>query len=51
MIEQRSSFELFLCFLLIIILLATSDIAIDGWSLTLLSEENIGLCSACQNFG
>ncbi|TDL28917.1 MFS general substrate transporter [Rickenella mellea] len=30
---------------------ATQDIAVDGWALTLLSEENLGYASTCQTIG
>jgi hypothetical protein len=29
-------------FLLLVMLAATQDIAVDGWALTLLSERNVG---------
>ncbi|CDO70928.1 hypothetical protein BN946_scf184829.g36 [Trametes cinnabarina] len=30
---------------------ATQDIAVDGWALTLLSEENLAFASTCQTIG
>ncbi|KAH9850660.1 MFS general substrate transporter [Lenzites betulinus] len=30
---------------------ATQDIAVDGWALTLLSEENLSFASTCQTIG
>jgi len=30
---------------------ATQDIAVDGWALTLLSRENVGLASSCNTIG
>lgn len=32
-------------------LMATQDIAVDGWALTMLSRESVGLASACNVFG
>ena len=33
------------------LLLASQDIAVDGWALTMLSEENVGLASTCNAIG
>ncbi|KAJ1920948.1 hypothetical protein H4219_001001 [Mycoemilia scoparia] len=38
-------------FLTIVILSATQDVAVDGWALTLLSEENLSYASTCQTIG
>lgn len=32
-------------------LAATQDIAVDGWALTMLSKENVGLASTCNSVG
>lgn len=32
-------------------LMATQDIAVDGWALTMLSRENVGLASTCNTIG
>ena len=32
-------------------LAATQDIAVDGWALTILSKENVGLASTCNSVG
>lgn len=32
-------------------LAATQDIAVDGWALTMLSKENVGLASTCNTVG
>lgn len=32
-------------------LTATQDIAVDGWALTMLSKENVGLASTCNSVG
>ena len=38
-------------FFWIYVLLASQDIAVDGWALTLLSRQNIGLASTCNSVG
>lgn len=38
-------------FFALIFLAATQDIAVDGWALTLLSEENVGYASTAQTVG
>lgn|SRR3990167_272715 len=38
-------------FLILILLAATQDIAVDGWALTLLSKETSSLASPCQGIG
>ncbi|KAI3645640.1 hypothetical protein MP228_008568 [Amoeboaphelidium protococcarum] len=38
-------------FLLLVFFSATQDIAVDGWSLTLLHKENLRWASACQTIG
>ncbi|KAJ2612699.1 hypothetical protein H4S08_002582 [Coemansia sp. RSA 1365] len=43
--------EITYLFLAIVFLSATQDIAVDGWALTLLSEENLPLASTCQTVG
>ncbi|KAJ1679955.1 hypothetical protein EV182_000979 [Spiromyces aspiralis] len=47
--ENISSITAF--FLLVVVLSATQDIAVDGWALTLLSEENLSYASTCQTVG
>lgn len=39
------------CFFLLVLLCATQDIAVDGWALTLLSEENLSYASTAQTIG
>eukprot|EP01083_Nonionella_stella_P240521 840738_1 len=39
------------CFFLLVALVATQDIAVDGWALTLLSEKNRSWASMCQSIG
>ncbi|KDQ54907.1 hypothetical protein JAAARDRAFT_38023 [Jaapia argillacea MUCL 33604] len=38
-------------FLILVIMSATQDIAVDGWALTLLSHENLSYASTCQTVG
>ena len=38
-------------FFLLYFLMATQDIAVDGWALTMLSKENVGYASTCNTFG
>ncbi|KAF8500426.1 acetyl-coenzyme A transporter 1-domain-containing protein [Russula emetica] len=38
-------------FTLLVVIAATQDIAVDGWSLTLLSRENLPYASTCQTVG
>ena len=38
-------------FLWIYVLLASQDIAVDGWALTMLSKKNVGLASTCNSVG
>jgi hypothetical protein len=51
MIADKDGGAMFKNFFLIIFVLATMDTAVDGWALTLVSPDNVGVCSACQNFG
>ena len=38
-------------FLVLYFLMATQDIAVDGWALTMLSKENVGYASTCNSIG
>lgn len=38
-------------FFLLFFLMATQDIAVDGWALTLLQKRNIGYASSCNSIG
>lgn len=38
-------------FILILAMTATQDIAVDGWSLTMLKKENVSYASTCQSLG
>jgi hypothetical protein len=40
-----------LIFTLIVFFSATQDIAVDGWALTLLSDQNLSYASTCQTIG
>ncbi|KAH9015907.1 acetyl-coenzyme A transporter 1-domain-containing protein, partial [Lactarius hengduanensis] len=44
-------YTLTVIFTLLVVIAATQDIAVDGWSLTLLSRENISYASTCQTVG
>jgi hypothetical protein len=37
-----------LLFLILVLLAATQDIAVDGWALTLLSRRHVGYAATCQ---
>eukprot|EP01104_Vermistella_antarctica_P004220 TRINITY_DN14711_c0_g1_i1.p1 TRINITY_DN14711_c0_g1~~TRINITY_DN14711_c0_g1_i1.p1 ORF type:complete len:645 (+),score=92.82 TRINITY_DN14711_c0_g1_i1:352-2286(+) len=43
--------KLTLVFLALVTLIATQDIAVDGWALTMLSGPNVGYSSSCQTVG
>lgn len=38
-------------FLFLYFLMATQDIIVDGWALTILSRENVGYASVCNSIG
>ncbi|KAH9988801.1 acetyl-coenzyme A transporter 1-domain-containing protein [Russula compacta] len=44
-------YSLTVVFTLLVVVAATQDIAVDGWSLTLLSRENLAYASTCQTVG
>ncbi|KAN0129644.1 MFS general substrate transporter [Lactarius tabidus] len=44
-------YKLTFIFTLLVVVAATQDIAVDGWSLTLLSRENLAYSSTCQTVG
>ena len=48
---ETSIYLITLVFFGLIVLAATQDIAVDGWALTLLSEENVGFASTAQTIG
>ena len=39
------------CFFILITFVATQDIAVDGWAISLLSKRNVGYASTCQSIG
>ncbi|KAI9298685.1 hypothetical protein K502DRAFT_322658 [Neoconidiobolus thromboides FSU 785] len=43
--------SLTMLYAILIFFAATQDIAVDGWALTLLSEENLSYASTCQTIG
>lgn len=48
---DASMYRLMISFLILIFLVATQDIAVDGWSLTILSPQNRSFASTCQTIG
>ncbi|KAG6381373.1 acetyl-coenzyme A transporter 1-domain-containing protein [Boletus reticuloceps] len=44
-------YELTFVFTSLVFFSATQDIAVDGWALTLLSQENLSFASTCQTIG
>ncbi|KAI9507138.1 acetyl-coenzyme A transporter 1-domain-containing protein [Russula earlei] len=44
-------YALTVIFTILVVIAATQDIAVDGWSLTLLSRENLSYASTCQTVG
>lgn len=48
---HQDIFVLTAIFFLFTFLSATQDIAVDGWGLTILSKENLGWASICNNAG
>jgi len=43
--------QLTFVFTTLVLIAATQDIAVDGWALTLLSEDNLSYASTCQTIG
>jgi MFS transporter, PAT family, solute carrier family 33 (acetyl-CoA transportor), member 1 len=43
--------ELTIFFGSLFLLMATQDVAVDGWALTMLSRENVGYASTCNTIG
>jgi MFS family permease len=48
---EQNIYELTAIFMLLVLVSATQDIAVDGWALTLLSPENLSYASTCQTVG
>ncbi|KAI0273249.1 acetyl-coenzyme A transporter 1 [Russula aff. rugulosa BPL654] len=44
-------YKLTFVFTTLVLISATQDIAVDGWALTLLSDENLSYASTCQTIG
>ncbi|WFC98175.1 hypothetical protein MYAM1_000899 [Malassezia yamatoensis] len=49
--ETANIYQVTALFFSLITMAATQDIAVDGWALTLLSEENVGYASTAQTIG
>ena len=51
LVQTPTVFPLALFLLVIYFLMATQDIAVDGWALTMLSPANVGYASTCNSIG
>lgn len=51
LLESKSVFAIAILFFCLNFLVATQDICVDGWALTLLSEENAGASANCNAAG
>mmetsp|Transcript_53799 Transcript_53799/g.107900 ORF Transcript_53799/g.107900 Transcript_53799/m.107900 type:complete len:425 (+) Transcript_53799:138-1412(+) len=49
--EPPAVAELTMCFFMLHLLMATQDIAVDGWALTMLARRNVGWASTCNSIG
>lgn len=49
--KEANMIVLGVIFFALIFLAATQDIAVDGWSLTMLKRRNVGYASACNSIG
>ena len=49
--EEPNIMALFTFFAFLFFMMATQDIAVDGWALTMLSKENRGYASTCNTIG
>ena len=49
--QEPDVFTLTVYFVVLYFLMATQDIAVDGWALTMLSKENVGHASTCNSIG
>ena len=43
--------EMTICCFILIMFVATQDIAVDGWAISLLSKKNVSYASTCQSIG
>jgi MFS transporter, PAT family, solute carrier family 33 (acetyl-CoA transportor), member 1 len=50
-IENHDTSSLIFYFFLLYLMMATQDIAVDGWALTLLSRENVAYGTVCNAIG
>ena len=51
LLKSKDIYGLTILFFLQKLLIATQDICVDGWALTLLSEENAGAAANCNAAG
>lgn len=49
--SRENIIKLTIVFFLVVFLVATQDIAVDGWALSLLDRDNRALASTCQSIG
>ena len=49
--DEPDVYKLSLFFFALYFLMASQDIAVDGWALTMLSRENVGYASMCNSIG
>jgi MFS transporter, PAT family, solute carrier family 33 (acetyl-CoA transportor), member 1 len=49
--ESPDVLALTVYFSVLYVMMATQDIAVDGWALTMLSRENVGYASTCNSLG
>ena len=50
-VRAPAVFELTCIFFVLYLLMATQDIAVDGWALTMLQRRNVGWASTCNSTG
>jgi len=51
LLEERAVYEITFMFTTIFLCLSIQDIAVDGWSLTIVKEQNLSYASSSQNAG
>lgn len=51
LVDEHAVYTITFLFGLVYFCLSLQDIAVDGWALTILKEENMSYSSSCQNIG
>jgi PAT family acetyl-CoA transporter-like MFS transporter 1 len=46
--QSATAVHLTLAFFVLVVMVATQDIAVDGWAITMLSQDNQSYASTCQ---